>query len=135
MEIQMNKYQTQLTSDLLSSLPEEVVEQLYDCINNIPFIKNLISPNRKYAKDLPKDDKGRIIVDITNPHIIEDANYFRPAALHYLEHGCYTFLRPNSNPNSEFRKFWDEERRRCWEGYVRPSDGEWVTGFCYWFLN
>lgn len=135
MEIQMNKYQTQLTSELLSSLPEEVVEQLYDCINNIPFIKNLISPNRKYAKDLPKDDKGRIIVDITNPHIIEDANYFRPAALHYLEHGCYTFLRPNSNPNSEFRKFWDEERRRCWEGYVRPSDGEWVTGFCYWFLN
>lgn len=135
MEIQMNKYQTQLTSDLLSSLPEEVVEQLYDCINNIPFIKNLISPNRKYAKDLPKDDKGRIIVDITNPHIIEDANYFRPAALHYLEHGCYTFLRPNSNPNSEFRKFWDEERRRCWEGYIRPSDGEWVTGFCYWFLN
>lgn len=133
--IPMNKYQTQLTSELLSSLPEEVVEQLYDCVNNIPFIKNLISPNRKYAKDLPRDKKGRIIVDITNPHIIEDANYFRPAALHYLEHGCYTFLRPNSNPNSEFRKFWDEERRRCWEGYVRPSDGEWVTGFCYWFLN
>ena len=131
----MNKYQTQLTSDLLSSLPEEVVEQLYDCINNIPFIKNLISPNRKYAKDLPRDEKGRIIIDITNPHIIEDADYFRPAALHYLKHGCYTFLRPNSNPNSEFRKFWDEERRRCWEGYVRPSDGEWVTGFCYWFLN
>ena len=135
MELQMNKYQTQLTSELLSSLPEEVVEQLYDCINNIPFIKNLISPNRKYARDLPRDDKGRIIVDITNPHIIEDADYFRPAALHYMKHGCYTFLRPNSNPNSEFRKFWDEERRRCWEGYVRPSDGEWVTGFCYWFLN
>lgn len=133
--IQMNKYQTQLTNKLLSSLPEEVVEQLYDCVNNIPFIKNLISPNRKYAKDLPRDEKGRILVDITNPHIIEDANYFRPAALHYLEHGCYTFLKPNSNPNSEFRKFWDEERRRCWEGYIRPSDGEWVTGFCYWFLN
>ena len=134
-ELQMNKCQTQLTSELLSSLPEEVVEQLYDCINNIPFIKNLISPNRKYAKDLPRDASGKIIVDITNPHIIEDADYFRPAALHYMKHGCYTFLRPNSNPNSEFRKFWDEERRRCWEGYVRPSDGEWVTGFCYWFLN
>ena len=135
MEIQMNKYQTPLTSELLSSLPEEVVEQLYDCVNNIQLIKNLVSPNRKYARDLPRDSKGRIVVDITNPHIIEDADYFRPAALHYLEHGCYTFLRPNSNPNSEFRKFWDEERRRCWEGYVRPSDGEWVTGFCYWFLN
>ena len=130
-----NKYQTPLTSELLATLPEEIVEQLYDCVNNIPLIKNLISPNRKYAKDLPRDEKGRIIVDITNPHIIEDANYFRPAALHYLKHGCYTFLKPNSNPNSEYRKFWDEERRRCWEGYVRPSDGEWVTGFCYWFLN
>ena len=135
MDIQMNKYQTPLTEELLSSLPEEVVEQLYDCIHSIPLIKNLISPNRKYARDLPRDEKGRIIVDITNPHIIEDADYFRPAALHYLKHGCYTFLKPNSNPNSEFRKFWDEEMRRCWEGYVRPSDGEWVTGFCYWFLN
>ena len=135
MDIKMNKYQTPLTEELLSSLPDEIVEQLYDYINNIPFIRNLISPDRKYARDLPRDNKGRIIVDLTNPHIIEDADYFRPAALHYLKHGCYTFLKPNSNPNSEFRKFWDEELRRCWEGYVRPSDGEWVTGFCYWFLN
>ena len=135
MNIQMNKYQTPLTEELLSSLPDEIVEQLYDCINNIPFIRNLVSPDRKYARDLPRDNKGRIVVDLTNPHIIEGADYFRPAALHYLKHGCYTFLRPNSNPNSEYRKFWDEELRRCWEGYVRPSDGEWVTGFCYWFLN
>ena len=135
MDIRMNKYQTPLTKELLSSLPDEIVEQLYDYINNIPFIRNLISPDRKYARDLPRDNKGRIIVDLTNPHIIEDADYFRPAALHYLKHGCYTFLKPNSNPNSEFRKFWDEELRRCWEGYVRQSDGEWVTGFCYWFLN
>ena len=135
MDIRMNKYQTPLTEELLSSLPDEIVEQLYDYINNIPFIRNLISPDRKYARDLPRDNKDRIIVDLTNPHIIEDADYFRPAALHYLKHGCYTFLKPNSNPNSEFRKFWDEELRRCWEGYVRQSDGEWVTGFCYWFLN
>lgn len=135
MDIRMNKYQTPLTEELLSSLPDEIVEQLYDCINNIPFIRNLVSPDRKYARDLPRDNKGRIVVDLTNPHIIEDADYFRPAAIHYLKHGCYTFLKPNSNPNSEFRKFWDEELRRCWEGYVRPSDGEWVTGFCYWFLN
>lgn len=25
--------------------------------------------------------------------------------------------------------------RRCREGYVRESDGEWITGFMYWFLN
>lgn len=133
--MEFNKYQTELTEELLSTLPEEVKEQLFDILNNVEFVKRLTSPNRKYAKDLPRDDKGRIIVDITNPHIIENADYFRPAALHYMKHGCYTFLKPNSNPNSEYRKFWDEERRRVYEGYVRESDGEWVTGFCYWFLN
>lgn len=131
----MNKYQTPITEELISQYPEEVIEQLYDCINNIPFIKNLTSPNRPYAKDLPRDEKNRIIVNLTNPHIIEDADFFRQPALHYMKHGCYTFLKPNSNPNSEFRKFWDEEIRRCYEGYVRHSDGEWVTGYCYWFLN
>lgn len=135
MEILMNKYQTPITEELISQYPEEVIEQLYDCINNVPFIKNLTSPNRPYAKDLPRDENNRIIVNLTNPHIIEDADFFRQPALHYMKHGCYTFLKPNSNPNSEFRKFWDEEIRRCYEGYVRHSDGEWVTGYCYWFLN
>lgn len=135
MIIEMNKYQTQLTPDLLSEYPDEVVEQLMDCLNNIEFIKWLVSPDRPYAKDLPRDDKGRIIVDIAHPHIIQDADYFRQPALHFMKHGCYTFLKPNSNPHSEYRKFWDEEIRRIREGYVRESDGEWVTGFMYWFLN
>ena len=131
----MNKYQTPITEELISQYPEEVMEQLYDCLTNIPFIKNLTSPDRPYAKDLPRDENNRIIVNLTNPHIIEDADFFRQPALHYMKHGCYTFLKPNSNPNSEFRKFWDEEIRRCYEGYVRHTDGEWVTGYCYWFLN
>ena len=135
MEILMNKYQTPITEELISQYPEEVMEQLYDCLTNIPFIKNLTSPDRPYAKDLPRDENNRIIVNLTNPHIIEDADFFRQPALHYMKHGCYTFLKPNSNPNSEFRKFWDEEIRRCYEGYVRHTDGEWITGYCYWFLN
>ena len=135
MYIETNKYQTPITDELLAEYPEEVQEWFYDFVTNVPFIKNLISPDRKYARDLPRDDKGRIIVDITNPHIIEDADYFRQPALHFMKHQCYTFLKPNSNPHSEYRRFWDEELRRCRDGYVRPSDGEWVTGFCYWFLN
>ena len=133
--IQTNKYQTPVTQELLDSLPQEVSEQLIECLTSIEFIKNLISPDRPYYKDLPRDDEGKAIVDITNPPILEDADYFRQAALHYQKHGCYTFLKPNSNPNSEFRKFWDEERRRCWEGLIRPSDGAWISGFNYWFLN
>lgn len=133
--IQTNRYQTPVTQELLDSLPSEVAEQLMDCLTSIQFIKNLISPDRLYYKDLPRDERGAAIVDITNPPILEDADYFRQAALHYQKHGCYTFLKPNSNPNSEFRKFWDEERRRCWEGFIRPSDGAWISGFNYWFLN
>lgn len=131
----MNEYQTPLTDELLGSLPEEVKEELLETINSVPLIKKLISPNRPYARDLPKDSQGKIIVDITNPHIIEDADYFRQPALHFMKHGCYTFLKPNSNPNSEYRKYWDKELDRCLNGYVRESDGEWVTGLLYWFLN
>lgn len=131
----MNKYQTELTEGLMNTLPQEVQEQLLETLTTVEFVKRLISPNRPYARDLPRDEKGRIIVDITNPHIIEDADYFRQPALHFLKYGCYTSLKPNSNPNSEFRKHWDEEKRRCYEGYVRESDGEWVTGFNYWFMN
>lgn len=131
----MNKYQTELTEELMNTLPQEVQEQLLETLTTVEFVKRLISPNRPYARDLPRDEKGRIIVDITNPHIIEDADYFRQPAIHFLKHGCYTFLKPNSNPNSEFKKHWDEEKRRCYEGYVRESDGEWVTGFNYWFMN
>lgn len=133
--IQTNKYQTPVTQELLDSLPSEVAEQLMDCLTNIQFIKNLISPDRPYYKDLPRDERGAAIVDITNPPILEDADYFRQAALHFLKHGCYTFLKPNSNPNSEYRKFWDEERRRCYEGLIRESDGAWISGYNYWFLN
>lgn len=131
----MNKYQTELTGELMNTLPQEVQEQLLETLTTVEFVKRLISPNRPYARDLPRDEKGRIIVDITNPHIIENADYFRQPALHFLKYGCYTFLKPNSNPNSEFRRHWDEEKRRCYEGYVRESDGEWVTGFNYWFMN
>jgi hypothetical protein len=133
--LEMNKYQTELTEELMNTLPQEVQEQLLETLTTVEFVKRLISPNRPYARDLPRDEKGRIIVDITNPHIIENADYFRQPALHFLKYGCYTFLKPNSNPNSEFRRHWDEEKRRCYEGYVRESDGEWVTGFNYWFMN
>lgn len=134
-KIPMNKYQTELTEELVNSLPQEVQDQLFDIINNVEFVKRLISPAREYAKDRPRDDRGRIIVDLANPHILEDMDYFRPSAIHYEKYGTFTNLRPNANPNSEYGKWVREERRRIWDGYVRESDGEWVTGYMYWFLN
>lgn len=134
-KIPMNEYQTELTEELVNSLPQEVQDQLFDIINNVEFVKRLISPTREHAKDRPRDDRGRIIVDLANPHILENMDYFRPSALHYEKYSTFTNLRPNANPNSEYGKWIREERRRIWEGYVRESDGEWVTGYMYWFLN
>lgn len=130
-----NNCQSSIEDLELNKYSKEVQEQFYACLNSIPYIQELVSTNRPYAKDLARDDKGRIIVDITKPHILEDMDYFRPSALYYKQNKCYTKLRPNPNPNSEFGKWIREESRRCFEGYVRPSDGEWITGDMYFFLN
>lgn len=133
--IPTNEFQTEITKEFMESMPDEVQQWFLEFIENVEFIKRLISPHRRRAKDCPRDKDNKIIVDVTNPHILEDMDYFRPMALYYKEHNCYTYLRPNPNPNSEYRKIFDEEKRRCREGYVRESDGEWVTGYLYWYLN
>lgn len=132
--IKTNKYQTPITQELLDKYPQEVQEQFLDFINNVPYIKNLISPNRPYTKDLPKDENGRAIIDLTNPPLHEDMDYFKPTALNYQKYGKVCNLRPNPNPNSEYGKWIREEVRRIYEGYTR-EDGEFVTGDMYYFLN
>lgn len=132
--MEFNKYQSTVEELNLNNYPKEVQEQFWDFIYNVPYIRYLVG-ERPRAKDLPKDEKGRIIVDITKPHILEDMEYFMPSALHYRKYGRYSNLRPNPNPNSEYGKWIREELRRCHEGYVRESDGEWVPGNLYFFLN
>lgn len=133
--MEYNKYQTPITQEVLDALPDEIRDQFEDYILNIPYINYLISPDRKYAKDLPRDKEGRIIVDLAHPHILENMDYFRESALHYKKYGVYTFLRPNANPNSDYGKWLRRERDRCWYGMVRPEDGEWITGDMYFYLN
>lgn len=130
-----NKYQTSVTESLLAKYPDEVRDQFMEMISTVPFIQNLISPSRPYIETLPRDNQGRAIIDITNPPIYKNADYFRQSALFFLENNCYTFLKPNSNPNSEYRKFWDREIDRCYNGLLRESDGMWIPGYLYWFLN
>ena len=135
MDLRLNSLQTDIEALGLKDKPQEIQDQFYSFLDGVPFIRSLVSPDRPYAKDLLRDSDGKIVVDITKPHILEDMDYFRPAAIHFQKYGCYTDLRPNPNPNSEFGKWFREEVRRCREGYVRPSDGEWVTGDYYFFLN
>lgn len=133
--IKTNKYQTPITEELLSPYPDEVREQFMDAISTVPLIQNLISPSRPAIETLPRDSQGRAIIDITNPPTFEDADWFRQPALFFLKNGCYTFLRPNSNPNSEYRKYWDREIDRCYNGLLRETDGMYIPGYLYWFLN
>lgn len=131
----LNSTQSNFEELRVDDNPKEVIEQFYDFFNNIPFIHNLTKADRKRAKDLPRDAEGKIEVNITEPHILEDMDYFRPSAIHFQKHGCFTKLRPNPNPNSEYGKWIRTEIKRCWYGYVRPSDGEWIPGDYYYYLN
>ena len=130
-----NKCQTPLEELELDKCPQEVQEQFWDYINNVPFIRWMISPDRPLVSELPRDDYGRAIIDVTKPPILEGSDYFREAALKWQKTGKYTFLKPNANPNSEFGRYLREERRRGWEGFVNPDTGMWVTGDHYWLLN
>ena len=132
---EFNEFQTPLTESLIKSLPKEIVDEFWEYVNTVPFIQRLISPDRKRAKDLPRDGEGRIIVDLSNPHILEDMDYFREAAIHYQKHKCFTKLRVNTHPQSEYMRWFKREVWRIWHGLVRPSDGEWITGDMYFYLN
>jgi hypothetical protein len=150
-----NSIQTELTDEILDRMPREEKQDLLDNIDSIMFIQNLSAVDRKRVSDLDRwenpllpitsidpeiairtlDPKGRIAINLTDPHILEDMDFFRPAAIFFEKNKCYTKLFPNKNPNSEYYKFWKEEARRCREGYVREYDGEWVPGNYYFQLN
>ena len=130
--MKLNECQTPLE---LLEMSKEMQEKFDNYFYNIPFIRALVDPNRKRAKDLPRDEDGKIIIDLEHPHILENMDYFRKAAITYEKTGKYTELKPNNNPNSEYYKWVKEEVRRCHEGLIRPSDGEWIPGMLYYYLN
>jgi hypothetical protein len=132
--MKLNEIQTPLDDTLLKELSKELKEEIFDVIDTIEFVKRLISPNRPRIADLPKDEEGKIEVDISNPHILEDMDYFRQAAIHFQQYKTFTRIHPNTHPNSSYARFWKEEARRCRDGLVR-EDGEWIPGSYYFYLN
>lgn len=134
-KIEFNKCQTPLEDLHLDRYPKEVQEQWWDFINNVPFIRWMVSKDRPLVSELPRDDEGKVSIDVTKPPILEHTEYFRKTASVWEKTGMYNSLRPNRNPNSDYGKWIREERRRGWEGLVDPSTGMWVTGDYYWMLN
>jgi hypothetical protein len=145
-ELNLNKYQTQLTPDLKKELPKEVWDDVLEYISTVKFIKNLIDADRKYIKDRPvmtyrnsdgeelEYEDGRRVVNFADPHILEDMDYFRERAIFFEANGKYTHITPNSNPNSDYARFWKQELMRWKHGLVRP-DGEWIPGELYFYWN
>ena len=121
--------------ELFELLGDHYTEKFHQYLEKIEMIKWMISPERPRAKDLERDDQGRIIVNLERLHILEDMDYFRPAALHFQKHKKFTNIPPNPSKKGDYALFWKEERRRCLEGYVRESDGEWIPGYYYYYLN
>ena len=62
---------------------------------------------------------------------IKNSNKFREACLRYQKTGSYCMY---PSGTTEFYAFWDEEKRRCIEGYT-AQDGEWISGYNYFYLN
>ena len=60
----------------------------------------------------------------------KDTEKFSPAATHFREHDVYTKATPETKA---WYDFWDEEKRRCKEGY--EVDGMKITGYHYHYLN
>ena len=126
-ELKFNKCQTPLEELELDKYPKEVQENFFDFLNNVPFIKWMVSKDRPYIHELPRDDEGKAIIDVTKPPILENSNYFRQTGEIYDTTGQYTNLRPNKNPNSEFGRWLSEEKRRCWDGLTDPTYRDWET--------
>jgi len=141
----LNKHQTsiELYREMLEKkeIPKEVYEQLIEYISSVKFIQNLISSEKErgFCKDRPRENEfykdGRVSVDLTNPHILEDMDYFRQPAIFFEKNGKYTNIPQNSNPKSEFAQHWKDELYKWKHGVVRESDGEWIPGTLYFYWN
>ena len=58
--------------------------------------------------------------------MFKDSIKYSPAAQHYLEFGFYTDAIPGTR---EFYDYWDEQKKRCLEGYLD------LSGYHYFYLN
>jgi hypothetical protein len=139
--MELNNYQTPIDDKLRESVHKEVYDSILEYVSSVKFIQRLIAPEsiRGFAKDREKETEfyndGRIKVDLANPHILEDMDFFREKALFFEKNGRYTNIPPNSNPKSEYAEFWKDELRKWKHGLVRPSDGEWIPGTLYFYWN
>ena len=69
------------------------------------------------------------MIDFTKK--ILNSNKFRKAAIRFQETGSYCNA---PNGTQEYMDYWEEEMRRCIDGYT-AEDGDWISGYNYFYLN
>lgn len=62
---------------------------------------------------------------------IKNSSKFRQPAITFEQTGKYCNYASNT---SEYFSYWDEQKRRCLEGYT-AEDGDWISGYNYFYLN
>ena len=67
----------------------------------------------------------------SRPQPFTDTQLLQPAANYYRTHKVYT---KEIVDTKEYYDFWDEQERRCLEGYTAPN-GISITGYHYFYLN
>lgn len=62
---------------------------------------------------------------------IKNSDKFREPAITFQKTGKYCNFTIGT---SEYYTYWDEQKRRCIEGYT-AEDGDWISGYNYFYLN
>jgi len=132
----------------INSIEDDYVRaEVLEAVQEIPFLYNLTKKYRRLLSSYKRWDApynfeereesptGRIEVNITEPHELVNMDFFKERALYFQKYGVYTHITPNRYQGSRYMRFWREEQIRCRDGYIRESDGEWITGYHYWYLN
>lgn len=78
-----------------------------------------------------KEEEKVVISKVDFTKKIKNSNKFRQAAIQYINTGSYCQYPTNT---TEYFKFWDEETKRCIDGYTAP-DGDYITGYHYFYIN
>ncbi|MBQ9254860.1 MAG: hypothetical protein IJ180_11325 [Bacteroidales bacterium] len=130
-----NKFQSTLEEIDFFKFPDEVREQFLECLNSIIFIQNLTSYKRPYVQDLPRDDKGRAIIDFTNPPLYTNSDFFRPTGILYEQEKKLNPYKPTAAKQSDYYKWIGRDVYRSWNGYLNKENGMWIPGDMYWYLN
>ncbi len=62
---------------------------------------------------------------------VNNSDKFRQAAINFQRMGFYTAA---PRGTTAYKEYWNEERRRCIEGYT-AEDGDFITGYNYFYVN